>query len=170
MAAALNKMMVKQMQLRKILLSPNDRSSNENRLPPTIPYGITAIKHTRNSSPVLLPVVELDSLIKGIVINIANSTGVLPIVAQKVARAAVHAMPAFSKTRQYNSQPIPNTRLVISQIFRAMPMAVYFFFIFQKCFEFQSIDTKKNYLDALIIFSRAAKCSLKAFSPTLVDV
>ena len=129
MAAGLNSRREHKTQLRKILLSPAIRSSNENRLPPTIAYGITAIKHTSNSSMVLLPVVELDSLIKGIVTSIANSTGVLPIVAQKVARAAVHAMPAFSKMRQYNSQPIPNTKFVISQILIAIPSAVYLFFI-----------------------------------------
>ena len=129
MAAALNSKREHKTQLRKILLSPAICSSNENRLPPTIPYGITAIKHSSNNSPVLLPVLELDSLIKGIVIINANSTGVLPIVAQKVAGAAVHAMPAFSKNRQYNSQPIPNTRFVISQILIAIPIAVCLFFI-----------------------------------------
>ena len=85
--------------------------------------------HENNSSPVLYPVVELDCLINGIVINIANSTGVLPIVAKKVARAAVHAIATFSKIRQYNSQPIPNTRFVISQILIAIPIAVYLFVI-----------------------------------------
>ena len=129
MAAALNSRSEHKTQLRKILLSPAIRSSNENRLPPTIPYGITAIKHTSNNTPDLLPVVELDSLIKGIVTSIANSTGVLPIVEQKVARAAIHTKSDFLKTRQYNSQPIPNTRFVISQILIAIPIAVCLFFI-----------------------------------------
>lgn len=89
----------------------------------------------------------------------------LPANAIMVAIKADHEGSELS-IMLYNSQPVPNTRLVKNQILAANVIDFNLFCLKVLCIT--KCKCKKNYFIDRIIFSSASKCNLKDLDPDFV--